>query len=78
MGNTHAAGGYVADENATAVSSLDAASRDLPKDANAYSAELTVPSELDADGEIKQDGVRRTEAITSVWNKKILLLVFIT
>ena len=36
------------------------------------------PSELDADGEVKQDGVRRTEAITSVWNKKILILVFVT
>jgi hypothetical protein len=37
-----------------------------------------VPSEFDADGEVKQDGVRRTEAITSVWNKKTLVLVFVT
>jgi hypothetical protein len=38
----------------------------------------TVPSEFDADGEVKQDGVRRTEAITSVWNKKTLVFVFVT
>ncbi|KAF2723172.1 MFS general substrate transporter [Polychaeton citri CBS 116435] len=33
--------------------------------------------ELDADDEVKQDGVRRTEAITAVWNKKMLVAVFI-
>lgn len=37
-----------------------------------------VPSGFDADGEVKQDGVRRTEAITSVWNKKTLVFVFVT
>lgn len=41
-------------------------------------AELTVPSEFDADGEVKQDGVRRTEAITSVWDRKTLVFMFVT
>lgn len=36
------------------------------KNASITSAGLSTPSELDADGEIKQDGVRRTETITSV------------
>ena len=48
------------------------------KNAAVASAGLSTPSELDADGEIKQDGVRRTEAITSVWDKKTLVLVFVT
>ena len=51
---------------------------DDQKNAVVASAALTPPSELDADGEIKQDGVRRTEAITSVWDKKTLILVFVT
>lgn len=41
-------------------------------------AGLTMPSEFDADGEVKQDGVRRTEAITSVWDKKTLVFMFVT
>ena len=48
------------------------------KPASALSDGHAVPSEFDADGEVKQDGVRRTEAITSVWNKKTLVFVFVT
>ena len=48
------------------------------KDASIASDGHAVPSEFDADGEVKQDGVRRTEAITSVWNKKTLVFVFVT
>lgn len=48
------------------------------KTASVDAADLTIPSEYDADGEIKQDGVRRTEAITSVWDRKTLILVFVT
>jgi len=48
------------------------------KDASITSDGHAVPSEFDADGEVKQDGVRRTEAITSVWNKKTLVFVFVT
>jgi len=48
------------------------------KNASIISDGHAVPSEFDADGEIKQDGVRRTEAITSVWNKKTLVFVFVT
>ena len=39
-------------------------------------SEGDVPSELDADGEIKQDGVRRTEAITATWDQKTLVMMF--
>jgi hypothetical protein len=46
--------------------------------ASALSDGHDVPSAFDADGEVKQDGVRRTEAITSVWNKKTLVFVFVT
>jgi hypothetical protein len=57
-------------------------STDRPQDdkntAQVDEAGLAVPSEYDADGEIKQDGVRRTEAITSVWDRKTLVLVFVT
>lgn len=35
-------------------------------------------SEHDADGEVKQDGVRRTEAITATWDKKTLVLIFVS
>ena len=31
----------------------------------------------DADGEIKQEGVQRVEAITMVWDKKLLISMFI-
>jgi len=48
------------------------------KPASTLSDGHAVPSEFDADGEVKQDGVRRTEAITSVWNKKTLVFVFVT
>jgi hypothetical protein len=48
------------------------------KDASVTSDGHAIPSEFDADGEVKQDGVRRTEAITSVWNKKTLVFVFVT
>ncbi|GAB7323438.1 hypothetical protein MBLNU13_g05890t1 [Cladosporium sp. NU13] len=48
------------------------------KNASIVSDGYPVPSEFDADGEVKQDGVRRTEAITSVWNKKTLVFVFVT
>lgn len=48
------------------------------KNASIVSDGYPVPSEFDADGEVKQDGVRRTEAITSAWNKKTLVFVFVT
>ncbi|KAI7217658.1 major facilitator superfamily transporter [Hortaea werneckii] len=39
-------------------------------------SEGDIPSEVDADGEIKQDGVRRTEAITATWDRKTLVMMF--
>lgn len=78
MTSPHITRGYTADDHATVTSFSDAASHDNQKGATAQPTELTVPSERDADGEIKQDGVRRTEAITSVWDKKTLVLVFVT
>lgn len=64
-------------EAGSATPSSEVANADR-KNASINSAGVDVPSEFDADGEIKQDGVRRTEAITSVWDRKTLVLVFIT
>lgn len=64
-------------EAGSATPSSEVANADR-KNASINSAGVSVPSEFDADGEIKQDGVRRTEAITSVWDRKTLVLVFIT
>lgn len=65
----------------TAGTSAEFSSED-PKDdgrnVSVTSAGFTMPSEFDADGEVKQDGVRRTEAITSVWDRKTLVFVFVT
>ena len=40
-------------------------------------SERSLPSDIDADGEVKQDGVRRTEAMTATWDKKTLVTMFI-
>lgn len=40
-------------------------------------SEGEIPSEVDADGEIKQDGVRRTEAIAATWGRKTSVMMFI-
>ncbi|KAI7341063.1 major facilitator superfamily transporter [Hortaea werneckii] len=40
-------------------------------------SEGEIPSEVDADGEIKQDGVRRTEAIAATWDRKTSVMMFI-
>lgn len=52
--------------------------KDDGRNVSITSAGFAMPSEHDADGEVKQDGVRRTEAITSVWDRKTLVFVFIT
>lgn len=52
--------------------------KDDGRNVSVTSAGFAVPSEYDADGEVKQDGVRRTEAITSVWDRKTLVFVFVT
>jgi hypothetical protein len=72
MGDTH----HDAEGNSAKLSSDGP--QDDKKIAQVDEAGVTVPSEFDADGEIKQDGVRRTEAITSVWDRKTLVLVFVT
>jgi hypothetical protein len=72
MGDTH----HDAEGNSAKLSTDGP--QDDRKNASVDETGLTVPSEFDADGEIKQDGVRRTEAITSVWDRKTLVLVFVT
>jgi hypothetical protein len=72
MGSTH----HDAEGN-SAKMSTDGPQNDH-KNASVDEAGIAVTSEYDADGEIKQDGVRRTEAITSVWDRKTLVLVFVT
>lgn len=52
--------------------------KDTEKTVNSAESAIEVPAAVDADGEVKQDGVRRTEAITSSWDKKTLVFMCIS